>query len=490
MGGDQGGAADSGGGSDGKPRRPQGPVLNLKAIEVAAEPASEKSSSDGAAEAASAAPSEEQAHAGASSGVVPNVELADTPQAREQAADPVHRDTAAGGADAVTRDPPVRARPWRLAGLAIGAGAGAAAGAAALLAAAWFGGFPLGGDGRAVETATRVAALEAQVRSLASRPPPAPDARVGEIATRITAAEQLLGQVKQLETRLAQAEASLANLPAGNSSAADPALARRVATMEESTKALSTALADLQGRVSEIATVAQAARDATARSSGTTSANEANLAGNIDGLAKRILALEETAKALRAAQAAPPPPALERDRAARLAAAALALRPAVESGAPFADALSAVKALGGDPARLAALEPFAASGVPGADTLRRELSQLAASARRSTDASTENAGFFERLQAGAERLIRVRRTDAPASTDAKDVLGRIEASFARGDLAATMADVAKLPEGPRAALEPWVRRAQARQAALDAAREILRASMASLAASAGEPASR
>lgn len=515
MGGDQGGSAGSGGGSDGKPLRPQPPILNLKAIEVVAEPTSSEAGSEtGSATAASAAeakpaaagapappatPAEAQPSAALVDMVTPSDvsargESSESRQPHEQPpaapADPVDRGATAseaGAAGNTPHDPPGRVRPWRLAGLAVGAGAGAAAGAAALLAAAWFGGFPIGTNERADETASRIAGLEAQVRALSSRPPPAPDARIGEIATRIATAEQTLAQVKQLEMRLAQAEATLAKSPAGSSNAADPALAGRTAAIEESAKTLTTALAELQKRVAEVATVAQAARDAVARSSGATSANEANLAGGIEGLTKRIQALEETAKALRAVQAAPPPVL---DRAARMAAAVLALRPAVESGAPFSDELSALKALGGDSARLAALEPFAASGVPSADSLRRELSQLAATARRSSDDGKENAGFFERLQAGAARLIRIRRVDAPVSTDARDVLGRVEAAAVRGDFAEAVAEIVKLPEALRATLDPWVRRAQGRQAALNTAREIFRAGMVGLAAPSGEPAPR
>ena len=52
------------------------------------------------------------------------------------------------------------------------------------------------------------------------------------------------------------------------------------------------------------------------------------------------------------------------DARSRLAIAALSLRNAVESGAPFTAELSAVRALSGDAKTIAALEPFAQSGVP------------------------------------------------------------------------------------------------------------------------------
>jgi len=54
--------------------------------------------------------------------------------------------------------------------------------------------------------------------------------------------------------------------------------------------------------------------------------------------------------------------------------------------------------------------------------------------------------------------------DEPAA-----VLSRVQAKTARGDIAGAVAEAAKLPATVRAPLEPWIKRAEAREAAVAAA---------------------
>src|SRR5260370_10910730 len=96
--------------------------------------------------------------------------------------------------------------------------------------------------------------------------------------------------------------------------------------------------------------------------------------------------------------------AQSRDRSGRLAVAATALNVAVERGEPFTAELAAVRSLAADPNLVAPLEPFAASGVPTAATLARELAALMPSLLATAGPPPRGGGFLEKLQANAETL--------------------------------------------------------------------------------------
>ena len=87
------------------------------------------------------------------------------------------------------------------------------------------------------------------------------------------------------------------------------------------------------------------------------------------GFADRLKALEVLEAALKSKQAeldhaVSAPPIEMPDRPVRVAVVAAALRNAVERDFPFTAELAAARALGLDEKALAALEPFAATGVP------------------------------------------------------------------------------------------------------------------------------
>ena len=481
---------EDGSGSSGTPddkrRRPKPPVLDLKATELENARPAEAPTSEPAAESAPAA--ETGSDQAADAALPPDLPTADPvpfppsdipPGADASPPGPEPTD-AAGLNDADAPLARSRRSGWGIAGLAIGAGAGAAAGAAALLAVAWILGLPLGRDERVAETAKRTAALQARIEEVAGRPQPGPDPRIEEVMKQLAAMQQALDQVKGLEPRLTQAEAALARVR----STGDANLAERVGTIDETIKSLAASVANLNGRLDEIAATAKAAQDAAARSSGAASAASADVTGEIAKLGQRLMALEQATKTLQAAAQAATP---DRDRAARLAAVSLALRAAVESGAPFAAELAVAKALAPDPARLSPLDPFAAGGVPSSAALERELASLVESARRAASSAAASTGILDWLQANLSRLVRVRTVDGPVQSG--DAIGRVQAVAARGDIGAAVAEAEKLPDVTRAPLEPWIRRAKGRIAAIEAARAFARDGLVALAAS-GEPASR
>ena len=168
------------------------------------------------------------------------------------------------------------------------------------------------------------------------------------------------------------------------------------------------------------------------------------------------------------------------DQAARLTIAAEALRAAVERGAPYQAELTAVQALGADQNATAPLEPFAASGVPSAAALAHELAALMPALQRAADTAPGETGFLGRLETNAQRLVRITPVDAPAGNDPSAVIARITLDAARADIAAALTDIAALPDAAKPLAADWVKKAQARNAAIAASRQIAADALAAL----------
>jgi hypothetical protein len=330
-----------------------------------------------------------------------------------------------------------RILPWSL-------GAGAAA--LLILISAWATTIWSARDDTVV-LAARLAALELQLQELSARPAPNGDRKADDLSTR----------VGQVETALAR------------SPTADPALAARLTAAETAAKSLTENLATLNRRIDEVGTAAREARgraDVAAGQNADRSAVAASEQRELEALAGRIVALEQAAKTMEGELAKRANPA---DRAARLALAAAALQAAVDRGEPFAAELAAAKPLAGDPGRLAPLEPFARAGVPTVAALSRELQGLTASLLP-TGAGKPQGGFLDRLQSNAERLVRIRPVGEAAGTDPAAMVARIESRAAQADLAGALAELRKLPAELRAPADEWIRKAEARTAAVEASR--------------------
>jgi hypothetical protein len=168
------------------------------------------------------------------------------------------------------------------------------------------------------------------------------------------------------------------------------------------------------------------------------------------------------------------------DRPVRLAVTASALNTAVERGDAFAAELAAAKLLAGNAAALAPLEPFAATGLPSAMALGRELVALTNTLAQTSGAPPREGGFLDRLQANAERLVRIRPIDEPPGDDPAAVLTRIEQRALQADLPGALAELAKLPAPARAAAQAWIAKAQARLAAVAASRRFAADAFAAL----------
>lgn len=276
--------------------------------------------------------------------------------------------------------------------------------------------------------------------------------------------DQAIDVVAQRTTRI---EGMLAKIPTN-----DPNVSERLSAAENAMKSLGIALTALNKRNDEVAeNVDEARKRANAAEKGMTQLrdNIQNLSKNtsaglspddLDAVQKRLATLEQATKL------APV------DNAARLALSAAALRDAVASGTPFMTELDEVKSLGADEKFLTPLVPFAASGVPTIAVLAQELRTLMPAVLKASGEQTLTGGYLERLEASAAKLVRIRPIDAPAADDASAVLARVEKEAANAAIDDALVDLGKLNTATRAPAQGWIAKAQARQAALAAARQL------------------
>jgi hypothetical protein len=315
---------------------------------------------------------------------------------------------------------------------------------------------------------------------------------------------------KELSARLDKIEAALAaQQTALAAQRPDAALATRIAAAEAETKSLGDSVNALNRRIDGIATTSgsaaaradaataavEAAKNAAAEAAKSTAQQSGVQRADLDALANRVAALEGATNRIASIESAVKAlsenlanvarrPASADDRAARTTVAAEALRAAVERGVPYQAELAAVKSLGIDESALTPLEPFAADGVPSVAVLARELTALTPALQRVSGAAPSENSFLGRLQANAEKLVRVSPIDAPPGDDAGAIIARIDVDARRTDIAAALAEIARLPDAARTLAAPWVKKAEAREAAIAASRRIAADALAAL----GKPA--
>jgi hypothetical protein len=365
---------------------------------------------------------------------------------------------------------PRRGPSWlSLFGAGITGGVVVAAAAAALAVA----GLLPGGETDTSALSARLAGVEQHLRDIAAVPLPA-----GADASE--ALEDLRGRLAKLEA------AAAAPGRAAPGPATDPAFANRLSAIEGGVKALDESVGILGRRSDEaIATAREARQRADATSAGLAELTQKVVRpgappierGELDALASRVTAVERGEKAVEAELAKRP---AANDRSVRLALAAGALNGAVERGDSFASELATVKSLAADAKALATLEPFASAGVPTTMALSRELSELAPSLLQAAGVAPREGGFLERLQVNAEKLVRIRPTEEVAGSDPAAIIARSEAKASRADLAGAIAELAKLPAAARAPAEPWIKKAEARTAAIETSRRLATDALAGL----------
>jgi hypothetical protein len=150
------------------------------------------------------------------------------------------------------------------------------------------------------------------------------------------------------------------------------------------------------------------------------------------------------------------------DPAARLVVAIGALDQTLAAGRPFAAELAAVKAASGESAELAALDPFAAAGIPTRGALAAELKAVLDKLGDEKPAAT--GSVFERFVANAGGVVKITPQDVAGDPSAS-ARARLAAAAENGDVESALAARGSLDEPARAATDDWARRASARVAA-------------------------
>src|SRR5262249_35698598 len=149
-------------------------------------------------------------------------------------------------------------------------------------------------------------------------------------------------------------------------------------------------------------------------------------------------------------------------------------------GDPFQSTLSTAKTLAPDPDALKPLDRFAASGVPSPQMLGRELLNLVPKfSQSSSGTAPAGGGILNRLQAGAEKLVQIERTDA-VGNDRGAVIARATAAALRNDIAEARRELNTLSSEDRAPAQAWLDKVAARDAALSASRQFADSAMATL----------
>jgi len=112
--------------------------------------------------------------------------------------------------------------------------------------------------------------------------------------------------------------------------------------------------------------------------------------------------------------------------------------------------------------------------------IARALGARAVAAAGRRRGAPREGGFLERLQVNAEKLVRIRPTDEVAGNDPAAIIARSEAKASRADLAGALAEVAKLPPAARVPAESWIKKAEARMAAIETSHRLAADALAGL----------
>jgi hypothetical protein len=274
--------------------------------------------------------------------------------------------------------------------------------------------------------------------------------------------------VDDLATRVASVESKTSKPPAP---APDAAAAARVEALEKSIAALRSELATARAQSEKLAAAINDVKSVPRESAAPV---------DLTAINERLAGLERATRAQTAEMAQESAKPADDVPLRRIVAAAL-LDVLVRTGDPYTAALAAAKSLAENPDALKPLDGFAATGVPSANALSRELLTLVPKLTPPLqENSTTGAGLVDRLQAGAAKLVRIERTDA-VGNDRGAVVARVTAAALRNDLAEARRELNTLAPADRAAAQAWLDKADARDAALATSRKFAADAMAALA---------
>jgi hypothetical protein len=290
----------------------------------------------------------------------------------------------------------------------------------------------------------------------------------GEMAPPVAPSQVNASAIDTLASRVADIEARPIKPPPA---APDPAQALRLDALEKSLASLRAEIAGARAQSEKLAADLNAVKS---------SPREAAAAPDLAAINERLSQIER----------APRPESTETaqrdnrpadDTALRRLVVASMLDVAVRQGEPFVAQLAAAKSLASNPDALKPLDEFAASGVPHAAALSRELLTLVPKlSPPAQDKATTGAGIVDRLQAGAAKLVRIERTDA-VGNDRSAIVARVTAAALRNDYAEARRELNTLAPGDRAPAQAWLDKANERDAALATSLQFATDAMAALA---------
>jgi hypothetical protein len=287
-----------------------------------------------------------------------------------------------------------------------------------------------------------------------------------------SAPTELDAQVTALQDRLAALEEKTA---APTRNAELDSLAARVAALQASGDTISERIAQIEAAVARAGSESGSAAvrqeidalgarvDRVAKAVGVEGTDSVPLIDEIAGQAEVFAAELKDLSARLDALAARPAPAVESERAARSVAIGV-LRQAADEGAPFADDLAMLAAVGADAADLAALKPLAEKGAPSTAALAAEFPGIADAILLATSQVDPNAGFFDRVAGFGRSLVSVRPTAPMPGKTPDAIVSRMQAAVDLGDLSAALAEREALPAEGKAASADWAARAADRVA--------------------------
>lgn len=288
------------------------------------------------------------------------------------------------------------------------------------------------------------------------------------IAARMPQSTGALSGKSDMESRLAKIETRVSNA-APTAATSDPSLIARLDMLEKSIASLRDDVAAAKSQSEKAASVVNEIKSAL---------RETPAAPDLSSVEERISKIERATVALTGEIASPPKPAPDDPRLRRVAAATM-LDTTVRQGEPYTVALAAAKPLAEDAAVLKPLDEFAATGVPSANALSRELLALLPKLTPKQESAPASGGILERLSQSATGLVRIQRTDtAPSATAA--IVARATSAAQRDDLAAAQRELKALPVSERAPVQAWIDKADARDAALAASKQFASDTMTAL----------
>jgi len=283
-------------------------------------------------------------------------------------------------------------------------------------------------------------------------------------APQVTAAviDDLAARVASVESRTGKPAAA----------APDPAVNSRIEALEKSLVSLRGELAGVRAQSEKLAAAVNDVKSAPREPS--------SPPVDLSAINERIAQVERAIRA-QASEAAQESAKPADDMPLRRLVAAALLDVSVRHGDPYTAALAAGKSLADNPDALKPLDGFAASGLPSANALTRELLTLVPKLSPPVQQnSTTGSGIVERLQAGAAKLVRIERTDT-SGNDRGAVVARVTAAALHNDLAEARRELNTLAPADRSAAQAWLDKADARDAALAASRQFATETMAALA---------